>query len=217
MSSLPQFKFARRATARANTRLKRVGQQKIVAAGPPNIEGLLDFSNSAQFDAIPGATTLLYYQEAQTEVLFDPEGDQALFNLHVSPFTFDNEAGLPIYDILTGRARYQCKSHPNQELARQQAALELVASTDDIIIMVYRRDPSVAVTQRNKTPFRNPLNGLETAARVSEPLILFHEYSNDPFASASLVWQREARLAATIGLIGLRIDQVFDLPPEQQQ
>lgn len=209
-------------TARRRTKLRRIGNEKIVEAGPADIEGLLDFTNSAQFDAIPTHATVLYYTETDEESIFDPEGDQTLLNLHDNPFKFRNTVSLALYEELTSRTRYQCKLHPNQELAREQATLELSRDTSEFLFLVYRRDPSTggAVRQRNKTPFKNPINGIGSAEYgefASVPVGLFYEYSNDPFAAATIVWQREARLNATIGIIGVYIETVYNPPNDVQQ
>lgn len=202
-------------TARARTpngKLRRVGRDRLVdlRSLPPPV---LDYTNVEQWESINDAVALLFYTETDDDVLFDPNGDARLLELHTEPFAFDNDTGLAPYVSLIQRAQYRCKPHPNQVLAREQAALELGIAVDDLLIMVYRRDAAStsAVRRRERAPFTNTTNGLGTggAAADAVPLVLFREKSFDPYASVVLVWHHETHINASIGLVGFRIETLF--------
>lgn len=172
----------------------------------------LFFTNHEQFQAIDDAVALLFYTETDDDVIFDPAGDADLLRLHEHPFSFDNSTSLTLYESLTTRARYQCKPHPNQALAQEEAAQELSIPTDDLLIFVYERDSAGVspVKQRRRTPFRNMVNGIGAHARSeSSAVTLFNQLSYDPFASCTLVWQREQRANGIVGLIGVRVLRLF--------
>lgn len=197
---------------RPATKLRRVGKDRLVERSVDVSATRLDFSNAEQFDAIDDAVALLYYTESVDEVLFDADNDRALVGMHVAPFAFKNDESLSTYEALISRAHYYCKPHPNQALAREQAAVELSTPADDLLVMVYKRDAASAsgVRLRNKTPFRNPINGISVQRNgESTQLSLFKDLSFDPYADVVLVWQREPRINATVGLIGLRVDKIY--------
>jgi len=192
--------------------LRRAGKERLVVVGSDDdlrSANGLDFTNSKQFDAIDDAVALLYYTETIDDVLFDPDNDSRLFELHERPFGFIS-GDLTLYEGLVERAHYSCKPHPNQVLARQQAAAELSLPADDesLLVLVYKRDSGAR--RRDRTPFRNTTNGIGTRENgESAPLTLFRQFSHDPYASAVLVWQRQVHVSATIGLVALRIDALY--------
>lgn len=214
MASVNNHARRRRPSSDNKSRIRRVGADRladVAAETRAALPTLLDFTNAEQFDAIDDAVALLFYTETDDgseEVLFDPDNDAALFDLHTRPFSFTNAESLPAYEALTERARYYCKPHPNQALARAQAALELGAPVnEDLLIMVYKRDSAAEslVKLRTKTPFRNPVNGVGHET----PLVLYRQYSYDPFASVRLLWHREAHINALVGLVGFSVETLY--------
>jgi hypothetical protein len=198
--------------ARNRSKLRRVGNEAIVDVGAQHAPELF-FTNVEQFDALKDASVLLFYTETTDDVVFDPSGDRALLRLHVDPWAFKNTDSLATYEALTTRARYYCKPHPNQELAQSEAGLELSIDASDLLILVYQRDSagSSAVKQRRRTPFRNGVNGIGAHARSESTVVtLFSKLSHDPFTEVTVVWQREQRPNATIGMIGVRILRLFE-------
>lgn len=171
---------------------------------------MIDFTNVKQWESIKDAVALLFYRETSDDVVFDPEGDSALLKMHTRPFSFDNKRHLATYEALTDRARYYCKPHPSGETVAAQAAAELGnVSPDDLLVFVYKRDTAASsnVKQRHRSPFRNTTNGLGVAG--APVTFLFSQYSHDPFVSARLVWHRELRMNASVGLVVMQIEQRF--------
>jgi hypothetical protein len=172
----------------------------------------LFFTNHEQFESIDDAVALLFYTETDDDVIFDPVGDADLLGLHTKPFSFENTTSLRLYESLTTRARYHCKPHPNQVLAREEASQELSIPADDLLFFVYERDTAATspVKQRRRTPFRNETNGIGAHSRSESVLLtLFNKLSFDPFASGTIVWQREQRASGIVGLIGIRVEKLF--------
>lgn len=193
---------------RRRARLRRAGADQLVEARPPSraeLSALLDFSNSEQFDALTEAVVLLFYAETSDAVVVDPENDAALLEMHEAPFAFNNEDLLASYESLLSRAQYECKPHPNQALVQRQIATDLSKPADDIVVLVYKRDAASKspVKKRNQSPFRS-------AIAEQDVVVLFRQFSHDPFASARIVWQREPRLNSSVGLLGVRIETLYE-------
>lgn len=193
---------------RRRSNIRRAGSEQLVVAKPPSREelsALVDFSNAQQFDALSEAAVLLFYTETSDAVVLDPDGDAALLQIHEAPFEFDNARSLGTYESLASRAQYECKPHPNQVLVKRQVVLDLGADAEDIVVLVYKRDTARAspVRQRNQTPFR-------TAIQEQTTIVLFRQFSHDPFAQATLVWHREPRINSTVGLIAVRIETLYE-------
>lgn len=193
---------------RRGTQLRRAGNDRLVEAKPPSraeLSALIDFSNARQFDALSEAAVLLFYTETSDAVLVDPDNDAALLDMHETPFDFSNEQSLAAYESLVSRAQYECKPHPNQPLVQRQIAADLGKLTEDIVVLVYKRDAASKshVQKRNQSPFR-------AAVEAQEVVVLFRQFSNDPFAQVTLVWHREPRINSTVGLIAVRIEALYE-------
>lgn len=188
--------------------LKRLGSDQLGFAGSGARRGELEFTNAEQFDSIGTAQPLvLFYKDNNSDEnpsIFDPELDEALLDLHESPF---DESPLAAYEAYVTRASYECRLHPQQELLLSLVRDE-VAGVDpqSILVMVYKRDSAARSIARNRrsNPFLNTVNGL-VDTRPSPPLVLFTQHSLEPFCRAALVWHREPRANSTIGLIALQI------------
>jgi len=170
------------------------------------------YSNAGEFDAIDEAVSLLFYTETTDEqVIFDPENDAALLSLFVSPFQFQNQRLLSVLEALVDRAYYLCKPHPTPEPVLALVRDELSLQTDNLLAFVYRRDSarSSPVANRRQAPFRNTLNGLESAQSRSPQLILFARYSHEPQLSVSVVWQQAVRPNASVGVVVFEVVEVL--------
>jgi len=178
-------------------------------------DGVLLYSNGAQFERIDGTQTLLlFYTESadETRVLFDADNDAALRAfMERSPYEFDNARDLRAYEALVTRARYRCRAHPQQ--ARALALVPSAERRDDasLLMLVYRRDSEAAsvVRNRRRSPFANAENGVGAGAQRSE-LVLFEEYSFVPKLVVEPVWHQEKRLNATVGLLAVRVRRVIE-------
>lgn len=178
------------------------GDQLVDRTDPPDLE----FLNAAQFDSIENATPLiLFYKESATDdqPIFDVKNDRILYRAHEDPFV---EHSLAEYEACVTRAHYECRLHPNQS-----DALDLVRSTlptldESTLVFVYKRDSAQAslVQNRRANPFQNPVNGIRNS-QASDELILFAQHSFEPFLRATIIWQSEARINATVGLFAVSV------------
>jgi hypothetical protein len=195
-------------------RLRRIGTERLAERFPAT-ESLGDrllVTNKEQFDLLNEPAVLLFYTETETDVIFDPDNDTVLLDMHRDPFAFRSTAeNVEAYQALITRAHYECKLHPNQQLVREQVATDLGVPSDDFLIFVYHRDAArnSHVKNRERAPFTNTLNGLRADRSETVQLVLFAKYSHDPFATVSIVWQRAARLNSSFGVVAVRVNELL--------
>lgn len=194
--------------------LRRIGNERLAERFPAteNLADRLLITNKEQFDLLREPAVLLFYTETDIDVIFDPDNDAVLLDMHRDPFGFSSTAKtIAAYQALVTRAHYNCKLHPNQQLVREQVAIDLGVPSDDFLILVYHRDSASKspVKSRERAPFTNTLNGLRPDRGESVQLVLFAKYAHDPFATVSIVWQRAARLNSSFGVVALRVNELL--------
>jgi len=202
-----------RGASRTNS-LRRLAADRLGRAAQP-LPALL-FSNRTQFNQLEADTALvLYYRESSDgqDVIFDPNGDARLLAMHRKPFQFQSSADLPLLIALRTRARYELRIHPNQAGILQAAVADRSIDTTDCIALVYARDDDQRsiVKNRRVAPFANDFNGLRAdGTGESAELVLFRQYSFEPFGKAVIVWSRQKSVNATVGVLLARVQAVAD-------
>lgn len=200
----------KRSLSSGASKARRAGQDRLIVEPLP-LPPLL-YTHQRQFERVPDdGALLLYYtaSAARDQVIFDPENDRRLRDLHTDPYSFSSDQSLPLLIALRSRAYFELRLHPNQAAALREASeLGTLSERDNVLVFVYRRDSArrSPVKNRRQTPFYNSVNGIESGGNNQSATVhLFRKHSYEPFSDARVVWQQHGNKRATVGIVAIAL------------
>lgn len=200
----------KRSASSGAPKARRAGQDRLIVEPLP-LPPLL-YTHQRQFERVPDDGAVLLYYTASAErdqVIFDPENDRRLRDLHIDPYSFSSDQSLRLLIALRSRAYFELRLHPNQAAALREAIeLGTLSERDNVLVFVYRRDSArrSPVKNRRQTPFYNSVNGIESGGNNQSATVhLFRKHSYEPFSDARVVWEQHGNKRATVGIVAIAL------------